>query len=153
MIYRILSVPVWSYRISVGSEIRAAVDETGVLRFQELARPSPGATVRLIVPAGAVASQVYLQHVIPQARKEGMAIGPATFFNPRLVAIHVHARSEWWPKMGEFLNRLIADGIGEQWEVADPDEYGVASGLPPQSEGPVLMHPLPADDTEASYLN
>src|SRR5437879_3997501 len=77
--YRVLSVPVWIYGISVGSIVEAEPGDGPRLKFRGVVRSSQGGTVRFIVPPGAIASEVYLARVIPDAKRLGLYIGPATF--------------------------------------------------------------------------
>lgn len=147
--YRVLNVPVWIYGVSIGTVVEAERDRDDRLRFRAVVRESPGGTVRFIVPPGNRASQVYLQRVIPDAKRLGLHIGPATFFNPRLVAVNLYDRKEWWPRVGGYLETLVKGGVLEQWEVGDPDQYATdheqdtldSLGL---SASP-LVHPLPVD--------
>ncbi len=155
--YRVLSVPVWIYGISVGSIVESEPGDGPHLVFRRVVRDSPGGTVRFIVPQGGIAaSVVYLTRVIPDAKRLGLHIGPATFFNPRLVASHVHERKKWWPEVGGYLDALVGEGVLEQWEVGDPDQYagehqdGDSSESPP---GKVLVHPLPIDGVEGQHIS
>jgi hypothetical protein len=154
--YRVLSVPVWIYGVSIGS-IVAAAEDGSPLKFGRLIRESPGGTVRFIVPHGVRASEVYLSRVIPDAKRLSLYIGPATFFNPRLVAVHVHDRRKWWPEVGSFLDTLVREGVLEQWEVGDPDQYAAEHGGTEHTEtairGNELVHPLPVDGTEGEYVS
>jgi hypothetical protein len=148
--YKVLNVPVWLYGVSVGS-ICEALDQTeSRLRFARVLRESPGGTVRFIVPWGDVlASDVYLSRVIPDAKRLGLYIGPATFFNPRLVAVHVHDRRQWWPEVGGYFETLIEEGVLQHWEVGDPDEYAAdhdpSSVEKVEPGSSILVHPLPVD--------
>jgi hypothetical protein len=154
--YRVLSVPVWIYGISVGSLVEAESGDGSRLTFRRLMRDSPGGTVRFIVPPGAIASEVYLARVIPDAKRLGLYIGPATFFNPRLVAVHVHERKQWWPEVGGYFDTLVSAGVVEQWEVADPDQYAGEPRVDEDMEPPngkVLMHPLPVDGIEGQHVS
>jgi len=153
--YRVLSVPVWVYGISVGSIVEAEPDNGLQLTCRRVVRDSPGGTVRFIVPQGKVASEVYLMRVIPDAKRRSLYVGPATFFNPRLVAVHVHERKKWWPEVGGYLDTLVSEGVLEQWEVADPDQYAGEhrddDSEPPS--GKVLVHPLPVDGVEGQHVS
>lgn len=139
--YRLLNVPVWSYGVSAGSLVRARDRGDGVLSLVDLVEPSPGATVRVLVGGDPPASAIYLSALGPRAQEAGFSVGPATFFDPMIVAIHVKDRSKW-RDFGEFLNSQIDDEVIEQWEVGDPDEYGDQA---PQGEdiGSELVHPEP----------
>lgn len=151
--YRVLNPPVWIYGVSIGSLVRASERQDGLLAYEELVKSSEGGTVRVIAPEGSPARDVYLSRLIPAARARGLEIGPATFFNPRLAAIHVRNRAEWWPEVGAFLDSLVRDGIIEQWEVADPDAYA-DEGVPPAAPlGEVLMHQLPTVETKEQGSN
>ena len=153
--YRVLSPPVWMYGISMGSLVRASEGPNGLLAFEELVTPSEGGTVRVVVaPEGLPASELYLTRLVPAAQARGLSIGPATFFNPRLVVINVRKRAQWWPEVGELLDSLVRDGTIEQWEVADPDAYA-AEGRNAQSEpvGEILMHQLPVVEERGSSNN
>ena len=142
--YRVLNPPVWAYGLSIGSIVRAAEAGDGYLRLEEVVAPSVGGTVRVIVPKGMIAGDVYLQTIVPAARERGLKIGPATFYNPRLTAIHVQDRGQWWPAVGEFLDSLAKEGIIEQWEVADPDAYAPDGQHEPEPViGQILLHQLP----------
>ena len=142
--YRILNVPVWIYGISVGTLVHGHASPRGLLEPSDVKTPSPGATVRLVVPRGAQASDVYLQRIVPDARKMGIGIGPATFFDPRLVAIHVHFRDRLWPDFASYLADLVEEGLLQEWEVGDPSEDQASAQV--RREAPVgddLVHPLP----------
>lgn len=156
--YRVLSVPVWFYGVSVGSIVEAEPGDGARLKFRRVVRDSPGGTVRFIVPSGAAqASDVYLARVIPDAKRLGLYIGPATFFNPRLVAVNVHERAKWWPEVGGYLDQLVKEGVLEQWEVADPDQYAAEHDEENvekvESGRKVLVHPLPIDGAEWQHVN
>jgi hypothetical protein len=147
--YRVLNVPVWIYGVSIGTIVEAEPANGDRLHFRKVVRESPGGTLRFIVPQGTKASDVYLQRVIPDAKRLGLYIGPATFFNPRLVAVNLHDRKHWWPKVGEYLDALVKDGVLEQWEVGDPDQYAEdhehETDESLQPTGKPLVHPLPVD--------
>lgn len=156
--YRVLSVPVWLYGVSVGSIVEGESGDEAQLKFRRVVRDSPGGTVRFIVPSGgAKASELYLTRVIPDAKRLGLYIGPATFFNPRLVAVHVHERARWWPEVGGYFDQLVNEGVLEQWEVADPDQYAADHDEETiekvEPGGKVLVHPLPADGAEGQHVS
>jgi hypothetical protein len=134
------------YGISIGSLVRAREGQDGLLAFDELVKPSEGATVRVVVAHESLsAGEFYRTRLIPAAQAHGLAIGPATYFNPRLVVVNIWKRAQWWPEVGELLDSMLRDGMIEQWEVADPDVYGSEGGKP-QGEPllEILMHQLPA---------
>lgn len=148
--YKVLSVPVWCYGVSVGSMVEAELDGNGRLRFSRNVKPSAGGTLRFMVPArGMTGKEVYLSRVVPDAMERGLHIGPATFFQPRLVAFHLRRREDWWPQVGSYLDHLVSLALIEQWEVADPDVYaaehsaGSLERVDPNR--PVLEHQLPVD--------
>jgi len=143
--YRVLNVPVWLYGISVGSLVRGGAGERW-LEFEELIEPSPGATVRLYVPDDAPllpASRLYRERILPDCRVHGIGVGPATFFDPAVVAIHVRDRADWDTRVAEYLNRLIDEGVIEFWEVGDPDAYPPEEPEEP-GEYRELIHERPA---------
>ncbi|HEX9483409.1 MAG TPA: DUF4265 domain-containing protein [Gemmatimonadaceae bacterium] len=153
--YCVLSVPVWIYGVSVGSIVEGERGDGSQLKYRRVVRDSPGGTVRFVVPQGALASEIYLTRVIPDAKRLGLYIGPATFFNPRLVAVHVHERKKWWPEVGSYLDRLVSEGVLEQWEVGDPDQYAGEyreDDNEPLS-GRMLVHPLPVDGIEGQHVS
>lgn len=156
--YRVLSVPVWLYGVSVGSIVEGESSEGTTLKFRRVVRDSPGGTVRFIVPSGGGrASELYLARIIPEAKRLGFAIGPATFFNPRLVAVNVHERAKWWPEIGDYLDGLVRDGVLDQWEVADPDQYAAEheqENIEKVDAGRnVLVHPLPVDGSQGEHVS
>lgn len=142
--YRLLNVPVWTYGVSVGSLFRARERPDGVLSFVDIVEPSPGATVRVLVGGDPQASDVYLKQLGPRAQDAGFSIGPATFFDPMMIAIHVKDRSQWGD-FGEFLNTLIEEEIIDQWETGDPDEYADQAGEE-EDIGSELVYPEPIGD-------
>jgi hypothetical protein len=153
--YRVLDVPVWIYGVSVGTIVEAASVNGRQLTFHRVIRDSSGGTVRFIVPPGTRASEIYLGRVIPDAKRLGLCIGPATFFDPRLVALHVHDRKDWWPDVGGYLDALVQEGSLVQWEVGDPDQYGDqhTSDNIAQPTGKALVHPLPVDGVEGQHVS
>jgi hypothetical protein len=150
---RVLNVPVWIYGISLGSVVTGTPGRDGISEFKALVEPSPGGTVRCIVPKGSIASQVYLTRIIPDARELGVAIGPSTFLDPRMVAIHLHVKDLWWPQFGEYLNRLVDEGVLQQWEAGDPDEFADERADQPsvQWTGRDLVHPRPDTDVQHHF--
>ena len=145
--YRVLSVPVWLYGVSVGTLVRAHEGDRW-LEYDSTALSSPGATIRVYLPPDAdqmPASRVYLERVFPDCTERDLAIGPATFFDPLLVAIHLQRRQEWDNEAAAYFNELVEQGIAELWEIADPDVY------PPEEPEieefhAVLVHPRPTSD-------
>jgi hypothetical protein len=156
--YRVLNVPVWFYGVSVGSIVEGEMGDKGWLNFRRVLRDSLGGTLRFIVPpTGPKASEIYLTRVIADAKRFGLYIGPATFFNPRLVAVHVHERAKWWPEVGGYLDQLVREGLLQQWEVGDPnqsaadhDEERIEKVAP---GGTALVHPLPIDGLEGQHVS
>lgn len=153
-VFRVLNVPVWVYGVSVGTLVRGRDGVDGRLEYAGLVEPSPGGTVRCVAPrGGAAASELYLSRVVPDVEQLGIGIGPATFLDPRLVAIHVHVKDRWWPDLGEYLNRLVDQGVLQQWEVADPDEYAEdgAPQPPARADADDLVHPAPEADRQKFF--
>jgi hypothetical protein len=142
--FRVLNVPVWVYGISVGTLVDGKLGDDGVLEFRDLIEPSPGGTVRYIVPEGRLASEVYLTDLGPEATRRGIGVGPATFLDPLIVALHIHNRAQWSPALAEQLNQYVDRGVIEQWEVGDPDEYSEEDDSEAEeSAGSELVHPSP----------
>jgi len=148
-VYRVLNVPVWQYGISVDSRVKGRPGERW-LEFDGLVETSSGATVRIYIPSEAPispASRLYLERIIPDCRERRIGIGPATFFDPRVVAIHVRVRADWDTRLADYLDELIDEGLLELWEVGDPDAYP-----PDETEEPAehrdLVHPRPTPGRE-----
>ena len=142
--YHVLNVPGWLYGVSVGSRVRGHLGERW-LEFDEVVETSSGATVRLYIPAEAQitpASRLYLERILPDCRVLRLCIGPATFFDPQVVAIHVRDRNDWNTRFADYLNGLIDEGLLQLWEVGDPDAYPLDE---PEEAGEYgeLVHPRP----------
>ena len=150
--YRVLNVPVWLYGISVGTLVSATVGERW-LEFAEVVTPSTGGTVRLFVPDEAPltpASRFYLEQVLPECRERHLRIGPATFFDPLVVAVHIHDREQWSQEYALYFDDLVARGSVSFWEVGDPDAY------PPEEPDEVvsdseLVHPRPSPNRALTF--
>ena len=147
--YTVLSVPVWQYGVSVGSRVKGHSGERW-LESDGVLENSSGATVRLYIPADAPvtpASRLYLERVIPDCRERGLGVGPATFFDPRVVAVHVRARDEWNTRAADYFNHLVEQGLLQLWEVGDPDAYPPDEPEVP-SKHRELIHPRPTPSLE-----
>jgi len=147
--YRVLNVPVWQYGISVGALVKGRPGEQW-LEFDGLVDASSGATVRIYLPPDAPitpASRLYLERIIPDCREHRIGIGPATFFDPAVVAIHLRERSDWNTSIADYLDALANEGLIQLWEVGDPDAYP-----PDEPDKPVehenLVHPRPTPRRE-----
>jgi len=144
--YRLLSVPVFAYGISRGAILQAASLGAGdEMRLERVLRESPGATVRLYAQEPHLASKLYQETILPKAATLNLGIGPATLFDPEVIAIHVHSRPQW-QAVGRMLDTVVAGGMARFWELGDPDlqasteEAAVSSADPWQ-----LVHPPPED--------
>jgi len=149
--YRVLNVPVWQYGLSVGSRVKGRRGERW-LEFDGLVEKSSGATVRIYIPADAPispASRLYLERVIPDCRQRRIGIGPATFFDPQVVAIHVRARTDWNTRFADYLSELAEHGMPQLWEVGDPDAYPPDEPEEPGDHSD-LIHPRPTPDRTES---
>jgi uncharacterized protein DUF4265 len=150
--YRVLNVPVWLYGISVGTVVGATAGERWK-EFSEVITPSTGGTVRLFVPDEAPltpASRFYLEQMLPECRERRLPIGPATFFDPLVVAVHIRDRSQWDQTYARYLDELVDRGSIRFWEVGDPDPY------PPEKSDEIvtdseLVHPRPTDDRVITF--
>lgn len=146
--YRVLSVPIWVYGISVGTIVTAQQsDDLGFeLQFDTVVAISPRGTIRFIVAPGMRAKQVYIDRVLPDAAHLNLFVGPATFLHPRVVAMSLYQRDKWWPDVGSYLDDLVRQDVLEQWEVADPDAHASESAPAPVDPQPkILVHQLPVD--------
>ena len=145
--YRVLNVPVWLYGISVGTVVRAHEGDCW-LEYESTVLPSSGATIRVYLPPDAdpmPASRVYLERIFPDCTERALAIGPATFFDPLLVAIHLQRREEWDNDAADYFNELVDQGTAQLWEIADPDMYPPDEPEMAEFDG-VLKHPRPTHD-------
>lgn len=77
-------------------------------------------------------------------------VGPATCFDPAIVAIHVRERSEWNTRAADYLIGLQDRGAIQFWEVGDPDAYPPDEPEPP-GEYRELVHPRP-DDSRVEFI-
>jgi hypothetical protein len=145
--YRVLNVPVWLYGISVGTIVRGREGDEW-LEYHGTVAPSPGATVRIYLPDGAAlapASRVYLERIFPDCSKSRLLIGPATFFDPLVVAIHLRNRDDWDGAAAAYFDQLIVEGVAMLWEIGDPDMY--PSEEPDVEElSEELVHPRPSSE-------
>jgi hypothetical protein len=142
----VLNVPVWQYGISVGTVVDASPLPNGRLKFVRVVRDSPGATVRFVVPEPAVASDVYMNRIHGDAARQGLEFGPATIYDPGLVAFNVRERAWLSTAVEKYLDSLIAGGVISHWEVGDPDPEPVDPNNPaPHERGDELVHEHPAD--------
>ena len=150
--FRVLNVPVWIYGISLGTLVEGKWNGA-LLSYSRLLEPSPGGTVRCIVPKGGLASRTYLDRIVGDAGKLGVGIGPSTFLDPRMVAIHLHVKDTWWPQFGGYLNKLVEEGVLQEWEVGDPDEYADDHASEPATgwTGRDLVHPEPDTDVSRHF--
>lgn len=150
--YRVLSVPIWAYGISLGTIVTAqpSDDHMFEFKFDKVVATSTRGTIRFIVAPGRRAKQVYIGRVLPDAAHLSLFVGPATFLHPRVVAMSLFERDRWWPEVGRYLDDLVRQDVLEQWEVADPDAYAndraPASPLDPPPK--ILVHQLPVDGVQ-----
>lgn len=145
-LYRVLNPPVWYYGVSVGSTVEAGPESPGeLLALARVVSPSEGGTVRCVVPQGAKASEVYKARVLEEARSLGIGLGPATFYDPRLVSIHVRSRGDCWPAFGGLLERLRKEGIVMEWEFADPERDASPESQERVEDRAILFHQLPVE--------
>jgi hypothetical protein len=150
-LYRVLSVPVFAYGISRGTQLAVHEQLDGDrLLLDRIVEPSMGATVRCYVNDRAIASRVYLEQMVPFGIKNGIAFGPATFFDPEIVAIHIHSRANW-QAVGRYCDELTRMQILKFWELADPDG-GVATDEQCTVEPWVVIHQPPGDSPGVSLV-
>lgn len=137
----VVSVPVFAYGVSRGTEVQVGEDEASRPR---LLRESPGATVRGYVHPGRNATDVYRNVLVPEGRRAGRAIGPATCLDPDIVALHVHDR-HGWAAVGRLCDALVERGILRFRELPDPGDRESEEGDAPAWR---LVHAPPADPDE-----
>jgi hypothetical protein len=64
-----------------------------------------------------------------------------------MVAIHLHVKDSWCPLFGQYLDGLVKEGVLQQWEVGDPDEYvDEHASSPVPWTGRDLIHKEPTTD-------
>jgi hypothetical protein len=109
-------------------------------------QPSAGATVRCYVSPTTIARRVYEDH-FDGALTRRLGFGPASLFEPDIVALHVHDRSQL-ASAAAYLDTLVLDGTLRFWEQADP---GAATEADEEQEDEPweLVHP-PTDDQSDS---
>lgn len=142
--FSVLNVPVWLYGVSVGAVVHAVRDGSGLLHFERVVEPSVGGTIRVMVPHGGLASRTYLDVIGPTAARAGISVGPATFFDPLIVALHISRRVDTVSAIGDVLGPLREQGVIRGWEIADPsdDEDEEEEGELSKEAGE-LVHPKP----------
>jgi len=143
--FLIVSVPIFTFGVSVGTRVRAIQGSHPTwLDYAATVADSAGATTRLYVPEGSVASKCYHERVVLECNVLRLAIGPATFFDPVIVTVHLRRRTER-PKFARYLDKLVDEGVLTLWEMGDPD---TGAHEPDDSgAGSDLVHPLPHDPT------
>jgi hypothetical protein len=146
--YRVLNVPVWLYGVSVGTRVRGRA-ATPWLVYDGTVEQARGGTVRVFVHDEAratPASRFYLDVLLPACEAQAIGAGPATFFDPLVVAVHFHSRPGWQGPQAELLNKLARDGALEFWELGDPDPGPREDEDPDEAEdddGEPLVHERP----------
>jgi hypothetical protein len=140
---RVVSVPVFAYGISRGAII-SAKPEANRLRIVTVVRPSQGATIRAYVNSSIRASDLYLNYIFPVARDSNVRVGPATFFDPEIVAFHLANRSDVG-RVTPYLDDLARKEILRFWELGDPQAAN--DEKPDESAGEQweLVHQLPIE--------
>lgn len=145
----LLSVPVFAYGVSRGAIISADGDGDK-LRFRSVLRLSRGATVRCYVAEHVTAGKVYQRDILAETAGRGLHLGPATIFDPQLVALHIASRTQLLA-VSRFLDELVQRSILKFWELADPTTEHTQPAL---DCGPALarwelIHPLPVEGPPA----
>jgi hypothetical protein len=142
--WRVLNVPVWQYGISYGTIVTGRADREDRLRFERVSEQSAGATVRAIVPKPKIARDVYHSIIQPGIVREGTGVGPATHFDPPLVAFHLHDRAAVQGKVAGYLDGLVSQGVITQWEIGDPEpESEETADEPVEERTDELVHERP----------
>lgn len=143
--YQVLSVPVFSYGVSRGTVVMAEPGKAGALAFARVEKDSAGATVRVYLDGQRSVRDFYLTRLLPLLERQELDVGPATFLEPKVLAMHVTDRTQW-QSVASVLDGLAASGDISFWELGDPD-------LSPQAGGDAdsrrarwkLVHPPPGD--------
>lgn len=140
--YRILSVPVLVVGISRGTLVAAAPIPTERLQFVRIHTPSPGATARCYVTPETIARRAYEDH-LSGGIAEVLGLGPATLFDPDVVAVHISDRKRL-DSVAAYLDRLILAGVLRLWKLTDPGATGTDEAQLATGEWWEVVHP-PAD--------
>lgn len=141
-LYRVLSVPVFAYDLSRGAQV-ATHGGTNRLKLAVVVAPSTGATVRCYVPNESAAHDVHIGRILPDAERYGLCVGPATVFDPDIIAIHIGDR-EQVARVGTYLDTLVGQGVLRFWELGDPAPKAEEVGTNYSAAEPwELVHPLP----------
>jgi len=147
-IIRVVSVPVFAEGISRDALVLAEETKGQRLRFRQVLQPSAGATIRCYVAESLKASKVYTDRIYLDAERLGLRIGPATFFDPEVVAFHVKARDQV-SSVFAYLDTLAHERVIRIVELGDPPMQDLEQ--PPEDGGAdepwELVHPLPVDRT------
>jgi hypothetical protein len=142
--YRNLNVPVWVYDISVGTVVEGRSGETGYIEFVRVVKEALGGTVRVITASDdRMASHLYLDRILADCQERRIMIGPATFFDPAMVAIHVQDWEQYHEPLLAYLDELRAAGEIQEYEVGDPAEPSDEPQEPART-GSDLIHPPPS---------
>jgi hypothetical protein len=142
-VVQMLSVPVFAYGISRGT-IVSTKPSGNRTRLVKVIHPSQGGTIRCYVAEAIKASELYTGRIYPELRNRQLSVGPATFFDPDIVAVHITKRSQL-KAVGTYFDELTRQGQLRFWEIGDPE-------LSHEEEGPVdsgepweLVHQLPVE--------
>jgi hypothetical protein len=150
-VYRILSVPVFAYGVSRGSLLftEAHGERLAAVRVLE---SSPGATIRAYVADSTSAHEVYSTIIQPNSTEQQLSLGPATLFDPQIVAVHVRDRSAMLP-VRHYFDQLVRQSIIRFWEFGDPVPYPPTEPDGPEDDPWELVHPLPVDGHAAVQVH
>ena len=122
-LWRVLSPPVFAYGLSRDAIMGGTPNEDGVVLNPIHVERSPGATIRLVTNAPIRASALYRDRVVPELRDRGVRVGPATFFDPRMVSIHVPSFETQEAAVWAYFDELERTGAINLWDLADPYRY------------------------------
>jgi hypothetical protein len=149
--FRVLSVPVFAYGISRGTTVLAKPkDPEGHLAIVNVKEPSPGATFRVYLPTARSVKDFYVSGLLPIAESKRLDIGPATFLEPKVLAVHLADRARW-QSVASVLDEMASSRQIDFWELGDPD-------LSPQTDPGNstrqpwrLVHPPPGDPFSEAF--
>ena len=145
---RVLSVPVFAYGISRNAIVD--VETHGArARLVSIIRPSEGATIRCYSNGSISPSVLYQQQILSAALRLKISVGPATFFNPDIVAFHLASRANL-PVITSALDQLANEGKLHFWELGDPDTEKEDVSPSAHEKAWELVHQLPIDGESGS---
>jgi hypothetical protein len=149
--YRIVSVPVFAYGTSRGTIVRVHCDEARCVHSAVVA-DALGATLRCYTRNPLRASELYLGRMVSDGKARDIRFGPATLFDPDIIALHVPAKKDV-PSVISYLNELVARGFLNFWEHGDPEQGPEDPDQDGGSDEWKLIHPLPNESSGVTIVS